>query len=120
MSSINFADLRHRHPRLTNAFDVLEAWRAANRWTRHIEPCRILGSDPDVDVFELSVALNTMVNEGLLKRSFGVRAPDRTLAMEGFFDAPGEIPSKLHSGSDGEFVRGEGELVQVYREVLAK
>jgi hypothetical protein len=120
MLSIKFAALRNRYPELTKAFDALESWLKTNRKIKHFEPARIVWWRPDLDIFDLSIALNKMVEEGILKRSYGVRAPDQSLAVEGFFDSPEKIPPVLHGTSNYEFERNRGRLVPVYREADAQ
>jgi hypothetical protein len=121
MSSINFNYLRKRYPEFGAAFDVLESWWEANhRKLRHFEPYRIASWRPDADYFDLSLALNAMVTEGLVRREYGVRGPDQTLATEGFFNSPDDIPEKLHGTGDDEYEKHQGNVIPVYREVVAR
>jgi hypothetical protein len=116
MFSINFANLRRKYPHLAKAFVALENWAESNQRIRHFDPVRIAKSHPDLALIDLSLALNMMVEEGTLKRSYSVRAPDRTLAIEGFFDSVDKIPPVLHGTGDHAFKRKEGEVVTLYLE----
>lgn len=121
MLSIPFDDLRKRYPTLGEAFDSLEGWwELHQRKNRHFEPQRIATWRRTVDAFDLSAALNLMVREGILQRVYGVRGPDRTLAIEGFFDRPEEIPDTLHGTGDDEFDKSSGDIIPIYREVVAQ
>jgi hypothetical protein len=121
MLSIIFDDLRKRYPALREAFDALEGWwELHQRKSRHFEPQRIATWRDSVDAFDLSTALNIMVREGILQRAYGVRGPDRTLATEGFFDSPDEIPERLHGTGDDEFEKSAGDIIPVYREVVTQ
>ena len=120
MWSIDFTELSRRHPQFKDAFEAVEAWLNLMEDVQHLEVFRIISWKPDIGPEELSRALNIMVEEGILKRSYGVRAPDRTLAIEGFRDSPDKFPKKLHSSSDLVFRRNEGNVVLVYRKAVAR
>lgn len=121
MLSIIFNDLRERYPELRDAFDALEGWwEFHQRKNRHFEPQRIANWRQSVDSFDLSTALNIMVRQGILQRAYGVRGPDRSLAIEGFFNTPEEIPDRLHGTGEDEFEKTAGDVIPVYQEVVAR
>lgn len=121
MLSIIFDDLRKRYPSYKEAFNTLEGWwELHERKNRHFEPQRIATWQPSIDAFDLSTALNIMVREGIMRRLYGVRGPDRSLATEGFFEHPEEIPDTLHSTGDDEYEKNAGDIIPVYREVATQ
>ena len=84
------------------------------------KPYRIASWRPSLNPFDISAALNLMVRDGLLKRAYTVRSPDATLAIEGPFSSPDDIPDTLHGTGDDAFQKSDGNIIPIYEEASGR
>jgi hypothetical protein len=111
----NFADTRQRFPELTKASQELEDWVQTNPQLSHIEVRRLLKQNPQADPAEVSLLLGLLVQEGKLRREFGIIAPTNHVLAPEFFDTIEGIPERFHDSNDDPFNTDDGEIVEIFR-----
>ena len=115
MSPINFDHLLTEYPEYADCWTALRDWFDSNSRKRYVELSVLVRSLRNLDKIKLILAINTMVEEDMLKMAYRVKAPDGDL-LEKDFDRPDIIPKELPDRSFSGRVRTEeADIVSGYR-----
>jgi hypothetical protein len=115
MSPINFDALQVKYPDYAPVWEALRRWFATNSPKRYVELAVLLRALSQVEAPDLVLALDAMIESGMLKTAYRVKAPGGYL-LEGEYEEPDQIPAKLPDRDYSHFIRrGEGDLVSGYR-----
>jgi hypothetical protein len=109
--------MRARFPELTRVSRDLEAWVLNNPQLSHIEVRRFLKQNSQADPAEVSLLLVLLVQEGMLRREFGIVAPTNHVLAPEFFGSIEGIPERFHDTNDDPFNTNDAEIVEIYRGV---
>jgi hypothetical protein len=120
MHTIDFGGVIRRYPQLAGACSAIQRWLASHPRIDHIEPIRILRAEPKLEPWEVTAVLTVLVEDGQLEQAYQMLGPGMSLAQEGPFGSPRDIPKVLHDVDDNPFKRSNGELIPVYREIAIR
>lgn len=81
----------------------------------HLEVRRFLKQNKQADPAEISILLSILVQEGVLRREFGIIAPTNHVLAPEFFGTIEEIPDRSYDSNDDQFDTDDGEIVEVFR-----
>ncbi len=113
--TIDFAALESGYPEYSNVWPVLRKWFSDNWSKQYVELSVLLRTVSKADHLDAILAIQTMVENGLLEMAYRVRAPGGYL-LEKDFGGPDEIPDELpdrdHAGS---IKTAEADVVSGYR-----
>ena len=115
MSPINFDTLQSEHPEFAAVWSALRRWFDSNWRNRYVELSVLLRALPEVDRLDLVLAIQTMIDQGMLATAYKVRSPSGDL-LEGEFDLPDEVPDRLPERDYSRYVdTDEADIVSGYR-----
>src|SRR5262245_9772468 len=115
MSQINFDTLQTDHPDYAAAWAALRSWFAQNWRKQYVELSVILRALPQVNRRDLVLAIDAMVEAGMLAMAYRVKAPGGYL-LEGEYEEPDKIPEELPDRDYSGMVRtAESDIVNGYR-----
>lgn len=115
MSPINFALLQAEYPELIAEWQALQRWFTKNWRKQYAELSLLLRDIKDADRLRLVLAIDLMVESGMLTISYRLRSPDGDL-LEGDFDEPDQIPEELWSRDASHLIpRSESDIVSGFR-----
>jgi hypothetical protein len=111
MSQINFDRLQADLPEYGAVWSALRTWFASNWRRRYAELSVLLRAVKAVNPIEVVFALEHMVQRGMLRVAYRVKAPGGYL-LEESFPEPDKIPEKLWD-RDGsrQIPTAEGDIV---------
>jgi len=107
--------LQTDHPEYAAEWRALAGWFANNWRKQYVELSLLLRALKEIDRLKLVLAIDAMVDSGMLTMSYRIRSPEGDL-LEGDFDEPDQIPEKLWSRDSSHLIpRNEGDLVSGFR-----
>jgi hypothetical protein len=115
MSPINFDILRAEYPEYEAEWNALQEWFNRNWRKRYVELSVLLRTLSKFDRIRVILALQEMIDRGMLAATYRVKSPEGDL-LEGDFDDPDQIPDELWArDSSHKISTAEGDLVSGYR-----
>lgn len=115
MAPINFGILLADYPEYANEWKALKGWFDRNPGVQYVELSVLLRALPAADQYRLVLAIQTMVERGMLELSYRVKAPGGYL-LEGEFSEPDEIPARLPDRDFRRYIQtAESDIVSWYR-----
>lgn len=115
MSPINFDSLRAEHPEYADVWSALQRWFRNNSRKEFAELSVLLRALLGIDRMELVLALQHMVDSGMMEITYRLKAPDGHL-LEGEYPEPDLVPAELMDRDYSGYVRREdGTVVSGYR-----
>jgi hypothetical protein len=115
MLPINFDILQSEHPEYALVWPALRHWFDRNWRKRYVELSVLLRALPETDRLKLVLAIQAMVDHGMLVVAFRFRAPSGDL-LEAEFDEPDKFPETLPDRDFSHYIPTDsGDIVSGYR-----
>ena len=115
MSPIDFDFLQAEHPEFADIWPELRRWFSRNWRKQYVELSVLLRALPHLDRRDLILAIQTMIERGMLSMAYRVKAPGGYL-LEGEYEEPDQIPKELPDRDySGSIRTAEGDIVSGYR-----
>ncbi|HEX3683412.1 MAG TPA: hypothetical protein VHU83_12825 [Bryobacteraceae bacterium] len=103
-----------RKPDLKPVFHRLSDWAKAHQAWNLVDPRELRRDLNDVDPVLLSLALQALVNFGVLRRVYRAVAPSGVLADDDY-DDPNQVPEWVRDRFNHYFLSSEGDIVPVFK-----
>lgn len=116
MSPVSFEHLAKQNPKYKRALDHLQSWINAHPQDRVLNPLKLRKDLAKLNPAELTMALDLLMQEGLLHRVYKVVTPAGVLA-ERDFDDPSEIPDKLPDRFEHYFETSDADVIPIFRRI---
>src|SRR5262245_56733402 len=114
MSPIDFDTLLADYPAYAAEWRALREWFSRNWRKRYVELPVLLRALPDVNRRDLVLAIEAMIESGMLATAYRIRVDGDLL--EGEYEEPDQIPEEIWSRDYSRKIpRSEGDLVSGFR-----
>jgi hypothetical protein len=115
MSPINFDILQSEYPEFEAVWPMLRTWFDKNWRKRYVELSVLLRALPQLDRLDLVLAIQAMIDRGMLATAYKVKSPGGDL-LEGEFDQPDKVPPRLPDRDYSRYINtDEADIVSGYR-----